>query len=158
MTKADVISTINKFKDKPFMIGFGEGTRFYGNIEGCYIFESSTGIVQVRKNAANYNEAQIDKMSQKSSPYRVSYGDYASVTIITGFPGNTIKDIKDAVNGLTLAGTTKTIGDITDELVTDKIFLANSPRGYSNSPYTNSDYYGKKQYPISDPKYGNTNM
>lgn len=154
MTKADVVANINKFKDKPFMVGFGEGTRFYGNIEGCYMFETASGLVQVRKNATPYNEASIDDMSQKRSPYKVSYGDYDSVVVITGFPGNKIADIKASLTGLNPVGTTKTIGDITDEITTDDIVVVNSARGYSNHPYTQSTNFGVKVYPA---KNGNNN-
>lgn len=138
MTKEEVLARLEQFEGRPIEVFCDNVNIMYANIEGHWLFSDDTGLWEIRKNAPSPTPNVIG-MTQEESPYIVTYTEFEHVQFIKAYIEPDAAKINELLDGLTYIGdNTKTIDEVKKEITSDRIMVANSPRGFQDD----KDLYG----------------
>ena len=137
MDKTKVLAAINKFKDRPIEIKIDGDITVYGNYEGRWLLDGGDYLIAVAKNTPN-GSFQLNGSTQNDKPFSITYSSYNDVFQIRSYIDSESGSIQSDIGSFTPLGTSKTIGEVVEELESDSIHKASSPRGFQN--VDNTDY------------------
>lgn len=129
MIKADVLKKFEEYKDRPFKIGMSdEGQVLYSGIDGHWVFVDGDNVVGIRKMGINGTYG-IPGMTQQESAFSVYTAPMELINYIEGYIPNKAGEVAKALEGLTPAGTSKSLEEIQKILESDSIHKAASTAG-----------------------------
>jgi len=145
MLKADVLAILEANKDKPIIVGLGdEGQVLYGGIEGHWLFVKGENLVEIRKVTATKATSGIGTINSKQSPFSIYTTPFDVINYVETFIPAEPGKIAAALNGLTPAGTSKTLAEVEAEIESDSILKSLTARGNVNvSDVAPGKSYGK---------------
>ena len=156
MEKEEILAKIEEFKDKPIIVGLSDaGTVLCSGFDGRWLFTQGGFLVEVRTNVTD-TAYRINAVSQMKYPYKISAVPFEIVNYVQTFIGDKPGDIADAIENLTLIGTSKTKDEVLTEMESNSVRKAHSPSGYLEDPHVapGTDYGAFPGSMISTTKNG----
>lgn len=133
MLKEQVLAKLEEYKDKPVEIGIGdEGIVLYGGFDGHWLFTKDDVLIEIKKNS-NEGTYGVGSITQAELPFIVISTSYDMISYVKGYIPHKAGAIAEALKGLTVAGSSKSLDEIQKEMESDSILSVYSARGNLNT-------------------------